>query len=600
MDNNKIHGLTPDDEQNTATPESNFADAFAEFEGMLAGNDDSAPISPETPFSFNAPDAPMESAVLDENDMMAAFADMADTAVVPEPVTDNTPMAVAPEPVADNANWFGNADESAANSWFNQPPAAVEPVAVPIPEPVAVTPEPVAVPIPEPVAVTPEPVPIPIPEPEPVAVPIPEPVQQPIYAQPTPVPQAQEDEEYAEEYDEDYDYNEANGEVPEGYDTFYGSYRTTNYASGYGSPTQNQLTKQQIKEVDKRNKERLKEFRVSNAQIIKNYRNYSEYEKSHYRYIFGRRVADRIWPVFNYIILIGLAFVIMYPIMFMISNAIRPQAETLDPSIMWIPRTLRFENFTETFNAVTNNPDYDKAIFNTFFVNIGSSIIQVIVCALTGYGFARFKFKGRGLLFGIVILQMIVPVQVIMLPMFMQFKAFDVFGIINLITGRPLDLIGNPATMFIMAFFVNGIRAGLFVLLFRQFFRGLPKELEDAAYLDGCGPMQTFLRIMVPNSLVSFLTVFIFSMVWYWNETYITSLLLLNNPTIAHVVQNLVWISANDLIINPSGETAGATLEAYMVWVQAGCLMAITPLLIMYICLQKYFVEGVERSGIVG
>ncbi|MCL1880968.1 MAG: carbohydrate ABC transporter permease [Oscillospiraceae bacterium] len=401
-------------------------------------------------------------------------------------------------------------------------------------------------------------------------------------------------EEVVEEYEDYEDYD----------DELYGSYRTTNFASGIATAAQGvasqTLTKQQVKEIDKRNKQIKKQYHVSNFEILKNYRNYDESDKEHYRYLLGRRVGAAVWPVFHYIILIGLAFVIMYPIMFMVSNSIRPQHETVDPSIMWIPRTLRFENFSETFSGVTSYGGNAGIIFNTFFINIGASIIQVLVCAITGYGFARFKFKGRNALFAIVILQMIVPVQVIMIPLFMQFRMFDVLGIVSLFNGEPLNLIGNPIVMFIMAFFVNGIRAGLFVLLFRQFFRGLPKELEDAAYLDGCGPFATFVKIMVPNALVSFLTVFIFSVVWYWNETYVTGLLLLGTPTIATAIEGLWETLATYRPINPSGRPEGMSPDMFMVWVQAGCLMAITPLLVMYIFLQKYFVEGVERSGITG
>ncbi|MCL2754435.1 MAG: carbohydrate ABC transporter permease [Oscillospiraceae bacterium] len=398
---------------------------------------------------------------------------------------------------------------------------------------------------------------------------------------------------------------EDEGEYEEEYDeALYGSFRTTYYVPGASTAAAGfeaqKLSKAEIKEVDRRNKEIRKKYHVSNMQILKNYRNYSEEEQIHYRYLFGRRVAETVWPIFNYVILIGLAFVIMYPIMFMISNSIRPQIETTDPSIVWIPRTLRFENFSQAFESIVNHPRNEGVIFNTFFINIGASIIQVAVCALTGYGFARFKFKGRNLLFGIVILQMIVPVQVIMIPLYMQFRYFDIFGIFGLINGEPLNLIGNPATMFIMAFFVNGVRAGLFVLLFRQFFRGLPKELEDAAYLDGCGPFATFMRIMVPNSLVGFLTVFIFSVVWYWNETYITSMLMEGTPTIALTIESLWETIAYNKEINPSGRPDDKGAADFITWVHAGCLIAITPLLVMYTFLQKHFVEGVERSGIVG
>jgi multiple sugar transport system permease protein len=373
---------------------------------------------------------------------------------------------------------------------------------------------------------------------------------------------------------------ELNFEAQEYDEALYGSFRTTYYAPGASSAAagfaSQKLTKAEIKEIDRRNKEARKKYHVSNWQILKNYRKFNEEEQTHYRYIFGRRVAETVWPIFNYIILIGLAFVIMYPIMFMVSNAIRPQAETIDPSIMWIPRTLRFENFAEAFDAVVTNPNNEGIIFNSFFITIVSSIIQVIVCALTGYGFARFKFKGRNLLFGIVILQMIVPVQVVIIPLYMQFRYFDIFGIIRMISGDSLNLIGNPVTLFLMAFFVNGVRAGLFVLLFRQFFRGLPKELEDAAYLDGCGPLGTFVRIMVPNSFVGFLTVFIFSVVWYWNETYITGLLLLGTPTIALSIENLWETMASYRLINPSGRPEGLGPADFIVWVQAGYVSFLT------------------------
>jgi multiple sugar transport system permease protein len=398
-------------------------------------------------------------------------------------------------------------------------------------------------------------------------------------------------EEYIAEYGEDVaqDYYDMYAEeyyVPE-------AFRTTRFVKDETIVPEN-LTKKQIKAIDKKNKENRKQYHVSNFQILKNYKKYSEAEKEHYRYLFGRRVATAVWPFFHYIILIGLAFVILYPVLFMATNSIRPQIETTDPSTMWIPKELRFENFSETFDAILWQ--YPSIIFNTFFINIGCSIIQVFTCALTGYGFARFKFKGRGALFGVVVLQMIVPIQIIMIPLFMQFRFFDFFGLLGLFNIMPLNLVNQPIAMFAMAFFVNGIRAGLFVLLFRQFFRGLPKELEDAAYLDGCGPFSTFVKIMVPNAYVSFLTVFIFSVVWYWNDSYVSGMLIADAPTISLAIENL-WRTMSAYFY--SGEQVGGPAN-YIVWVQAGCLMTITPILLMYVFLQKHFVEGVERSGIVG
>lgn len=338
----------------------------------------------------------------------------------------------------------------------------------------------------------------------------------------------------------------------------------------------------------KKEKKKKDDYRVSNFDIIKNYRHYSDKEKKHYRYIFWRRVSSLVWPFFRFIIVFGLSFVILYPILYMISTAIRPQAEMNDPSVMWIPKTIRFENFVEIWNAI----DYPNTLWNTLVLNIVSSILQVATCAMTGYGFARFKFKGKGILFGIVIMQIIVPTQIILIPQYMQFRYFDVFGIFNALLGDSISLVDTNWAMYIPAFFCNGIRAGLFIYLFRQFFRGLPKELEDAAYLDGCGPFKTFISVMVPNAASSFLTVFIFSIVWYWNDYYVSSMYFTQGNTISLKIDSIATLISMYLY----NEVRNAS--DFLVWMEAGCLLAIAPIVIMYVFLQKYFTEGIERAGL--
>ena len=347
------------------------------------------------------------------------------------------------------------------------------------------------------------------------------------------------------------------------------------------------------KELRKEEKERMKKFHVSTWHIITNYRSYKPEEKKHYRYILGRRASGVVWPIFRFLILFGLAFVVIYPILYMTSCALRPQMEMSDPSIMWIPKTVTLSNLEETWIAI----DYPKLVWDTVTVNVVCSIIQVLTCSIAGYGFARFKFKGKSIFFAIVILQIIVPTQVILIPQFMQFRYFDPFHICTLITGAPVNLADSPWALYLQAFFCNGIRAGLFIFLFRQFFRGLPKELEDAAYLDGCGPFETFVRIMVPNASNSFLTVFIFSVVWYWNDSYVSGMFFSKSNTVALMVSNLYQtISA---YYSPTSTPTGVPAD-WLVWIESGCLLSILPILVMYIFLQKNFVEGVERSGIVG
>lgn len=339
---------------------------------------------------------------------------------------------------------------------------------------------------------------------------------------------------------------------------------------------------------EKKEKKEANGHRVSNFEIIKNYRHYTTKERKHYRYIFWHRISGYVWPFFRFVIVFGLAFVILYPILYMISTSIRPQSEMSDPSVMWIPKSIRFENFAEIWAAI----DYPNTLWSTLVLNIVSSVLQVGTCALTGYGFARFKFKGKGLLFGIVILQIIVPTQIILIPQYMSFRYFDIFGILNALTGSSISLVDTNWAMYVPALFCNGIRSGLFIYLFRQFFRGLPKELEDAAYLDGCGPFKTFISVMVPNAASSFLTVFIFSIVWYWNDYYVSSMYFTKGNTISLKIDSISTLISMYL----TGEVGIAS--DFLVWMEAGCLLAIAPIIIMYVFLQKYFTEGIAKAGL--
>lgn len=306
------------------------------------------------------------------------------------------------------------------------------------------------------------------------------------------------------------------------------------------------------------------------------------------RYNKNQKLVGMVWPIFRFFILFGLSFVILYPLIFMISTAFRPSEQMSDPSIIWLPKSFTLSNISDTWDVMR----YDATFFNTVRLNLISSFLQVITCSLTGYGFARFKFKGKSILFGLVILMIIVPPQITTIPLFMQYRY--PFGM----EVGTQGLIDSSLTMYLPALFANGIKAGLFIFIFRQFFRGLPKELEDAAYLDGCGPLKTYVTVMVPNAKSSFLTVFLFSIVWYWNDFYVSSSFFTNNSdnqTLALALKNLDKNLENQLFRNQS-----VSIRMIIVWLESGCILAITPLLILYVFLQRYFIEGVERSGLVG
>ena len=309
------------------------------------------------------------------------------------------------------------------------------------------------------------------------------------------------------------------------------------------------------------------------------------------KYLKRKRVFDAVWPIARGLIVFGLCFIIIYPLIFMVSAAFRPRAEMNDPTIMWIPKHFILSNITDAWKAM----DFGNTLVNTLVLNIGCSILQVLTCALTGYGFARFKFKGKNKLFFIVILMILVPSQIILIPQYMFFRYFNPFGIYHAITGNYINFINSGVTMYFPALTANGIRAGLFIFLFRQSFRGLPKELEDAAYLDGCSPFRTFVQVMVPNAGATFLTVFLLSVVWYWNDYYVSTSFFTDNKTVALMLKNLDASLARLIFGNET-----PNVRELIVWMEAGCLISILPMLILYICLQKNFTEGIARSGLTG
>ena len=167
------------------------------------------------------------------------------------------------------------------------------------------------------------------------------------------------------------------------------------------------------------------------------------------------------------------------------------------------------------------------------------------------------------------------------------------FGIKGLFT---VNLIDSMLTMYLPALTGNGIRSGLMILIFRQFFSGLPKELEDAACIDGCGPFRTFMTVMVPNAVPAFLTVFLFSFVWYWNDHYMSTVFFTNTKTVALVLENLDSELKKNLF---NTATVQLSSREQIVWKEAGCLISITPVLLLYVFLQKHFTEGIVCSGLV-
>lgn len=288
-------------------------------------------------------------------------------------------------------------------------------------------------------------------------------------------------------------------------------------------------------------------------------------------------------------ILIGICYIILAPVIMIVTNSFFSENDVYNQVAMLIP----VEGTTETYQTVIGRMDYWQTLSYTLLYIGTLSVIQVFICAMTGYGFARFQFPGKKLLFMGVILTIVIPSHTIMLPMYMTFRNFDVFGIIQAITGKPVNLLGKLTPMYIVTLFGQGLRSGLYIFIFNQYFRSMPKELEEAARIDGAGAVRVFFRIMFPNAVPSIITVTVFSLVWQYNDTFYARVFAVPSKYLMSMkIQSLGSAISNlDNIIDPL---------VNQVYVYAGVVLTLIPLVILYIVLQKQFVEGVERSGIVG
>lgn len=305
-----------------------------------------------------------------------------------------------------------------------------------------------------------------------------------------------------------------------------------------------------------------------------------------------RTLQKWAWAICRAVLMCGLSFIVLYPIAYMVSMAFRPIDQMADPSIVWIPKSLTFENIKTAIGYL----DYAKKATYTGMITIVCTLLQIITASLAGYGMSRFNFKGKNLLFGLLILSILVPPQNIILSMFRQYQTFNFFGLGQIgklftDTAWTVNLIETPWSMILPAIFGNGIRSGLIIFIFMQFMKGLPVELEDAAYVDGCGVIKTYARIIIPNAVPALITVFIFSIVWYWTDYFYASVFI-PNQTLTVALQSVgSLMSSQNTVFNP---------WAHLAVMQAGCLLVVFPPLVLYLFVQRFFVQSVERTGITG
>lgn len=299
-----------------------------------------------------------------------------------------------------------------------------------------------------------------------------------------------------------------------------------------------------------------------------------------------------LWSFVRITLIMGLSFVILYPIIQKISTSIKDKADLYSPIVVWIPENYTLENFKDAIRIM----DYWETLLNTFALSATTTILTAASCALAGYGFARLNFKGSKLLFGGVILTILVPPTTILIPIYLNLKDFTLMGLVPLLTGKSVNLLNSYWPFILTSLTANSLKAGLYIFIFRQFFRGIPKEVEEAAYIDGAGIGKTFTSIMLPNAVPAIITTTLFSFVWQWNDSFYTTTYLTSSKVLSTQLSSLPYNLAVAL-----GGDINKSDPFYLSMVQdTGILLAILPLIIIYLFVQRYFVESIERTGIVG
>ena len=297
--------------------------------------------------------------------------------------------------------------------------------------------------------------------------------------------------------------------------------------------------------------------------------------------------------VTRYVVLISFSYMLIYPIIFMLSSSFKSLADYYDVTVQWVPKTFSVASFKLAFQVL----DYWNSLTSTLINEIVAALIEVFSCMVAAYGLSRFNIKGKKIMNLALILTMLIPFPMLLIPSYVNYSFLDFAGILKLIGGivgkelRP-SILDTPLVFWLPSAFAVGLKGSLFIYIYCQFFKGLPKELEEAAWIDGAGPWKTFMKIIIPSSTTSIITVLLFSVIWHWNDSLIAQTYLTENYPLGVQLGNI-----NNLV---SRSVEGITSMNSGGVIMASAFIMIAPMLIFYIIIQKRFIESISTSGIVG
>ena len=205
--------------------------------------------------------------------------------------------------------------------------------------------------------------------------------------------------------------------------------------------------------------------------------------------------------LFLYIILIGISFIFLYPVLKMTVTSFMSLEDLIDPTVNWVPSVMMLENYTKAAQVL----NFKNSLWDSILVSLVPTIFSVLSSALIGYGFSQYEFPGKKIWFAAVVLVFLVPTILLNIPTYVLYNSLGIL--------KSLKAYMYPA---MLGF---GLRQPVFIFIFYQFFNGIPHELSEAAEVDGANAFQTFVKIAVPLAIPAFIITTLYSFVWYWNET---------------------------------------------------------------------------------
>lgn len=310
----------------------------------------------------------------------------------------------------------------------------------------------------------------------------------------------------------------------------------------------------------------------------------------------SKRLRKVVWAIVRTVLLTGLCFLVLYPILTLLITSLKSEQDMYDSTVIFIPRSLEFLNFI----AMWNHMGAGKLLVNSIISSLGLGILQMVSCTLVAYGLARFKFKGRGLIFALVIITLVIPVQLLADSMRLRYQNFNILTMFSMNsryiynTNQGLNLIGSWAVFIAMSATAVMYRNGLYIFLLRQYFKNQPKELEEAAYIDGANTFRTFWQIMLPSAMPLLITVFLFAFVFQYNDAWYLKMLYPSAEVMANRIGQAGYTYVTQ-VLDKQNDTAVQTI-----YDAVAVILHITPLVILYVFCQQFFTQSIERSGMVG